>query len=424
MSSSQTALYTRIGTTDKLVGWLNVTDTSIDVPDKITVTDYHRGDIAGSRCAVLTNAEDAGSVRDKDVSNFVRYLARGLGEAASKPKAGKVQFGDQPYLLAASGSVLHLLIPGASRPAPAKTVAPTLPVTASGGGSSGAGGAGGSGGSGAGASSGAGGASASAGAAASAAALPFIAAQTAGDDLTSTPYDGDDIPEQVRSKRDYLFKDLGDLREDIHVDEVALYSVSPFWMADKISKLMLAMAGPDAVVTDGTACVGGNVINFARYFKAVNAVELSAQRARMLQHNVKVTGFSAKVTVRNDDYVRICTSLVQDVVFMDPPWGGPDYKSVPGALLDLFLGPHRFADVCLKVWPHTHYLALKLPVNFNLDGFVREVGGLPGSFQRVDLGGKALLVLIDCHANPKAGPAPAPAPAPASKKRARSESPT
>jgi hypothetical protein len=25
-------------------------------------------------------------------------------------------------------------------------------------------------------------------------------------------YDGDDIPEQVRSKRDYLFKDLGDLR--------------------------------------------------------------------------------------------------------------------------------------------------------------------------------------------------------------------
>ncbi len=67
-------------------------------PDKITVTDYHRGDIAGSRCAVLTNAEDAGSVRDKDVSNFVRYLARGLGEAASKPKAGKVQFGDQPYV--------------------------------------------------------------------------------------------------------------------------------------------------------------------------------------------------------------------------------------------------------------------------------------------------------------------------------------
>ncbi len=73
----------------------------------------------------------------------------------------------------------------------------------------------------------------------------------------------------------------------------------------------------------------------------------------------------------------------------------------------------RILAVRRKVWPHTHYLALKLPVNFNLDGFVREVGGLPGAFQRVDLGGKALLVLIDCHANPKAGPAPAPAPAPA-----------
>jgi hypothetical protein len=54
------------------------------------------------------------------------------------------------------------------------------------------------------------------------------------------------------------------LREDIHVDEVALYSVSPSWMADRISKLVLELAGPDAVITDGTACVGGNVISFAR----------------------------------------------------------------------------------------------------------------------------------------------------------------
>ena len=43
-------------------------------------------------------------------------------------------------------------------------------------------------------------------------------------------------------------------------------------------------------MTDGTACVGGNVLSFARKFPQVNAVELSAQRAEMLKHNVSVAG--------------------------------------------------------------------------------------------------------------------------------------
>ena len=39
--------------------------------------------------------------------------------------------------------------------------------------------------------------------------LPFIAAQTAGDDLLSTAYVGPHIPETIRNKRNYLFKNLG-----------------------------------------------------------------------------------------------------------------------------------------------------------------------------------------------------------------------
>ena len=45
-----------------------------------------------------------------------------------------------------------------------------------------------------------------------------------------------------------------------------------------------AAAGSSAIgqwtITDGTACVGGNTINFATHFKAVHAVEIDPRRVR------------------------------------------------------------------------------------------------------------------------------------------------
>lgn len=48
-------------------------------------------------------------------------------------------------------------------------------------------------------------------------------------------------------------------------------------------------------ITDGTACVGGDTIRFARKFARVNAVELSEQRAKMLFNNVNVADVASKV---------------------------------------------------------------------------------------------------------------------------------
>jgi len=86
----------------------------------------------------------------------------------------------------------------------------------------------------------------------------------------------------------------------------------------------------DAVVTDMTACVGGNVISFARRFRAVNAIEIDATRHAMLKHNVAVVAEHANVTFVQGDAVSLllnptASPLVQDVLFMDPPWCGPDY---------------------------------------------------------------------------------------------------
>ncbi len=88
----------------------------------------------------------------------------------------------------------------------------------------------------------------------------------------------------------------------------------------------------------------------------------------------------------------------------------PVATSHPPLPCSLFLPSLLF--VARRVWPHTHYLVLKLPVNFNLAGFEAEVGGLTAPLRRVDLGGKALVVMIDCRANPRAPHGAAPAAGP------------
>ncbi|GLC34870.1 hypothetical protein PLESTM_000248700 [Pleodorina starrii] len=120
------------------------------------------------------------------------------------------------------------------------------------------------------------------------------------------------------------------------------------------------------VLTDGTACCGGNALSYARRFERVVAVELDPDRAEDLRHNAALVrawddfrragsraglaggtdaataaaangdstaggssgppeGGLGALEVMCGDYTRLTRSLRQDVVFMDPPWGGPQY---------------------------------------------------------------------------------------------------
>ncbi|KAG2486549.1 hypothetical protein HYH03_014850 [Edaphochlamys debaryana] len=133
-------------------------------------------------------------------------------------------------------------------------------------------------------------------------------------------------------------------------------------------------------VTDGTGCSGGNALSFARAFGRVAAVELDEERAADLRYNAALVGAWAAFTQRRrteaaerredeghsraedaaegmqsrgnssapgsgggeeaqeeavlmgdlevlcGDYTALASSLRQDLVFLDPPWGGPQYR--------------------------------------------------------------------------------------------------
>lgn len=107
-------------------------------------------------------------------------------------------------------------------------------------------------------------------------------------------------------------------------DAEALYSVTDATSADKISKKLreLPGIGPTSVISDITACVGGNVISFASFFARVNAVEIDSTRCEMLKHNVIAVAERTNVDCHHGNGVRLAldAGIVQDIIFADPPW--------------------------------------------------------------------------------------------------------
>ena len=130
------------------------------------------------------------------------------------------------------------------------------------------------------------------------------------------------------------------------------------------------------VITDATANIGGNTISFyLNGLTSVNAVEMDELTCEILKHNLSVYQLPTQ-NVHCCDYLSIYKQFVQDVVFLDPPWGGPDYKKA--TLLDLYLGENpsvNIIDICAQLFEENKVkmIVLKLPINYNLPGLMSRL---------------------------------------------------
>jgi 16S rRNA G966 N2-methylase RsmD len=183
-------------------------------------------------------------------------------------------------------------------------------------------------------------------------------------------------PEEVRVKLNYYFSNIDE--EDrwmIALDDVALFSVTEPKIAEaqalQIRKVFYDMYGAarmqNAVITDATACIGGNTMAFAKYF-FVNAVEMSPQRAYLLARNINAFNFENVTRVICSDYLHIMDTLKQDIVFFDPPWGGRDYKK--HEKIDMFLGEVDIKSIAIRLLNtrKAAIVAIKAPLNYNVKG--------------------------------------------------------
>jgi 16S rRNA G966 N2-methylase RsmD len=91
-------------------------------------------------------------------------------------------------------------------------------------------------------------------------------------------------------------------------------------------------------ITDATANAGGNTINFALNNLNVNSIELSINEYYRLKNNIDLyKNFTKNVKVFNADCLDLIYNkkIYQDIIYFDPPWGGPSYKNYKNLGLSL-----------------------------------------------------------------------------------------
>lgn len=166
-------------------------------------------------------------------------------------------------------------------------------------------------------------------------------------------------------------RELGVQLEKLQLTEEASYSITKPDKAQLIHDIMQRHLNvvdkkkniKECVITDATACVGGDTLQFSKYFQSVNAVEINPTHCKMLQNNIGV--YKRKnVNVFCADYTKMYHTLQQDVVFMDPPWGGPSYKKKARVKLQLSNIP--LYKIIQKISNRAKLIVLKTPTNFDM----------------------------------------------------------
>uniref|UniRef100_A0A493STM2 Trimethylguanosine synthase n=1 Tax=Anas platyrhynchos platyrhynchos TaxID=8840 RepID=A0A493STM2_ANAPP len=114
--------------------------------------------------------------------------------------------------------------------------------------------------------------------------------------------------------------------EGIKLDREGWFSVTPEKIAEHIAVRVAQAFNCDTVV-DAFCGVGGNAIQFALTSKRVIAIDIDPEKLSLARSNAEVYGVADKIEFMCGDFMVLAADLKADVVFLSPPWGGPDYAT-------------------------------------------------------------------------------------------------
>lgn len=67
--------------------------------------------------------------------------------------------------------------------------------------------------------------------------------------------------------------------------------------------------------------------NFYWHFTVI-AIDIDPEKIRIARHNATIYGVQDRIEFIVGDFLLLSNTLVADVVFFSPPWGGPQYFKV------------------------------------------------------------------------------------------------
>ncbi|XP_011334640.1 trimethylguanosine synthase isoform X1 [Ooceraea biroi] len=167
------------------------------------------------------------------------------------------------------------------------------------------------------------------------------------------------------NKRYFLFSRYN---EGIQLDSESWFSVTP----EKIARHIAEVCSCNTII-DAFCGAGGNAIQFAFTCKRVIAIDIDPNKIRMARHNAEIYGVEDKIEFIIGDFFALAPSLRGDVVFLSPPWGGPDYIKQKVFNLDTILPPQGGKMLFHMARQITNNVAYYLPRNTDMLQLIRLV---------------------------------------------------
>uniref|UniRef100_A0A3B4ZMB7 Trimethylguanosine synthase n=1 Tax=Stegastes partitus TaxID=144197 RepID=A0A3B4ZMB7_9TELE len=130
--------------------------------------------------------------------------------------------------------------------------------------------------------------------------------------------------------------------EGIKLDREGWFSVTPERIAEHIALRVDHSFSDSHLVIDAFCGVGGNAIQFALTGKRVLAVDIDAVRLDMARHNAAIYNVADRIDFLQGDFLQLAPRLRGDVVFLSPPWGGPDYLTAEVFDIGAMMEPDGF----------------------------------------------------------------------------------
>ncbi|XP_027733186.1 trimethylguanosine synthase-like [Vombatus ursinus] len=186
------------------------------------------------------------------------------------------------------------------------------------------------------------------------------------------------VPELAKywAQRYRLFSRFDD---GIKLDKEGWFSVTPEKIAEHIAGRVHLSFNCDIIV-DAFCGVGGNAIQFALTGKRVIAIDIDPSKIDLAHNNAEVYGVADKIEFICGDFMLLASDLKADVVFLSPPWGGPDYATAETFDIRTMMSPDGFEIFRLSQMI-TNNIVYFLPRNADVD----QVASLAGPGGQVEI---------------------------------------